>query len=200
MRSNQLLVLILKLWKLLRIVWSPFLVLTQQPLVTQYNQDCCLSYLLLSKQMKETRQELLCCHNLFQTSHLKLLNCLSIQFCYFSLISFFRYTIISYHLSASSDQSDSQVEDTFELGMTDINCIEIQLPLVYIDFTFEVIKINYVLVNLFLIFGQIIQEMNYLQNFMLHLMKSISLRHHLLELKILVYFQKQHNTLMMHYW
>jgi hypothetical protein len=54
-----------------------------------------------------------------------MLNCLSIQFCYFSLISFFRYTIISYHLSASSDQSDSQVEDTFELGMTDINCIEI---------------------------------------------------------------------------
>ena len=45
-------------------------------------------------------------------------------------------------------------------------------------------------------FGQIIQEMNYLQKFMLHLMKSISLRHLLRELKILANFQKQRNTSM----
>ena len=45
-------------------------------------------------------------------------------------------------------------------------------------------------------FGQIIQEMNYLQKFMPHLMKSISLRHLLRELKILANFQKQRNTSM----
>ena len=72
MQSNQLLGLMLKLLKLLRIAWSPFLVLTHQPLVRRYNQDCCLSYLLLWKQMKETGQELLCCHNLYQTIHLKM--------------------------------------------------------------------------------------------------------------------------------
>jgi hypothetical protein len=48
-------------------------------------------------------------------------------------------------------------------------------------------------------FGQIIQEMNYLQKFMLHLMKSISLKHLLLELKILANFQKQRNTSMKQY-
>jgi len=49
-------------------------------------------------------------------------------------------------------------------------------------------------------FGQIIQEMNYLQKFMPHLMKSISLRHLLRELKILANFQKQRNTSMKLYY
>ena len=47
-----------------------------------------------------------------------MLYCLSIKFCHFPLIAFFRYTIFSYHLSACPDQSDSQMEDTFDLGMT----------------------------------------------------------------------------------
>ncbi|XP_062183884.1 small glutamine-rich tetratricopeptide repeat-containing protein 2 isoform X2 [Phragmites australis] len=106
--------LILKLLKLLRIAWNPFLVSIHQPLARGYNQDCYLNYLVLSKLMKETNEALVWCHNLYQINRLEVRVHLISKNTQIN-VQHQIYISLSYDISASPDQSDSQVEDTFDL-------------------------------------------------------------------------------------